>query len=168
MKLRVDSIHAKTGRIFFSLDYGEGWSSCDSMPKETFENWLHGSFVWIKKLQIQIVEGNEFELLIFTPFKFSEILGQKEIAQEVEEATGPPRVPIKEAAHELWWFFFKNTCGTHPYISSIGSGSLDQDETAECIWVMLAREPMHFEKQIPAEWMGYPVETRVTGPMYLC
>lgn len=69
---------------------------------------------------------------------------------------------MREAAHSLY-DLFRCGEGMHPYIQAIGEA-----ENTGIIWVYLVRKPMRHERQIPSEWEGWPIETRVTGRMRLC
>jgi hypothetical protein len=71
-----------------------------------------------------------------------------------------PKATLREAAHSLYELF-RCGDGMHPYIACIGEG-------ADTIHVWLVRKPMHHERQIPREWEGWPIETRVSGRMRLC
>lgn len=64
---------------------------------------------------------------------------------------------IDEACSKLYDEFGCGN-GLHPYITSVGVG-------ADYISIFLVRKVMPHEKQIPAEYEGFPVEVRVTGRM---
>lgn len=72
---------------------------------------------------------------------------------------------LREATHDL---YEKLTSGGNDFpkwLACIGECDLSPYNDRARISMFLVREPMHHEWTIPAEWQGFPIEWRVTGPM---
>jgi hypothetical protein len=75
---------------------------------------------------------------------------------------------LSTAAGALWEHFFHDVAGMHPYVACIGVSPIGRYNDTAVIHVMLVRKVLHHERQVPTEWQGFPVQTKVTGRPRLC
>lgn len=71
--------------------------------------------------------------------------------------------PLEMAAGRLYDHL---GCGVYPHhVVSIGTAAKGPYNDTDRIHVYLAREPLTSREEVPEVWEGFPVETKVTGPL---